>query len=488
MVQLLIFSFGLIAVFLSAGRGDAAMGSDWRRLAGENGQGVNARAVGLLGEGRVLLENEAGEQFETPLEVLSEKDRDWFRAWEADWRERAKVGARLNEVIGKPIFRDSWRLWDEKVANVAGRLAWNKESDTPYSSSYRKYTGADYRFLGARPYSAAAYGDDRGLLARISLVFANKGDSFSGAGMGEDHFQKGENLTTMEKFALMLEKDAKTLTASLTKVLGEGGVQYFGEGADRRKVTRWDWNGHAFILSEEEDEYVGLLVVSVEEAENRGRTDRIQDSVMKERLLGNVVTEENGDVFIDNIPMVNQGPKGYCVPATFERAMRYQGVPADMYLLAVAGGTAPGGGTNTQRLFQEVERIVRSKGRTPDDVRVDPLRLNTIKRYIDSGVPIMWQMCSLSSYNDIANRRTAERKSVDNWSVYAATIAQEAQANAKEMAGTQANFHVCMIIGYNEATQELAVSDSWGDRYAIRWIHLDEAAAVTHGKGFAIKR
>ena len=49
-------------------------------------------------------------------------------------------------------------------------------------------------------------------------------------------------------------------------------------------------------------------------------------------------------------------------------------------------------------------------------------------------------------------------------------------------------FHVCMIIGYNEATQELAVSDSWGANYAMRWVHLDEAAAVGNGRGFAIKR
>ncbi|WP_411845960.1 hypothetical protein AAFN60_20680 [Roseibacillus persicicus] len=465
-----------------------ALNNDWRRLAAGDGRGVNARAVALLGEGRVLLENEAGEQFETPLEVLSSEDRSWFLEWEADWKKRAAVGKKLNAVIGQPVFLDSWRLWDEKAEVVAKRLAWRPESKTPFSSSFRRYTGADYRFLGARPYSVAAYGDDRGLLARMSLVFANKGDSFSAAGMAEDHFKEGESDTTMKKFAQMLKNDVAAVTDSLTSVLGEGEVQYFGEGNDRRRVVRWDWNGHAFILSEEDEEYVGLLIVSIEEAENRGRTDRIPDSEIKERLANNVVHEKNGDVHIKNIPMVNQGPKGYCVPATFERAMRYQGVPADMYLLAVAGGTAPGGGTNTQRLFEEVESIVRRKGRRPDDVKINPLRMRTVQRYIDEGVPIMWQMCSLSEYNAIANRRTQARKSVTDWAAYAAQIAEEAEANAKTMENVKANFHVCMIIGYNEATQELAVSDSWGARYEIRWIHIDEAAAVGNGKGFAIKR
>ena len=154
----------------------------------------------------------------------------------------------------------------------------------------------------------------------------------------------------------------------------------------------------------------------------------------------------------------------------------------------MAGGTAPGGGTNTQRLFEEVESMVRRKGRRPDDVKVDPLRMRTVKRYIDDGVPIMWQMCSLSEYNSVANKRTQERKAVSDWQTYAEKIAEEAKENAKRMEDIEDNFHVCMIIGYNEATQELAVSDSWGERYAIRWVHLEEAAAVSNGRGFAIKR
>lgn len=464
------------------------VGGDWRRLSDDDGEGVNARAVALLGEGMILLENEAGVQFETPLEVLSAKDREWFSSWKSDWEKRAEVGAKLNKVIGQDVFRDSWRLWDEKVTNIATRLHWNRESQTPYSSSYRRYTDASYQFLGARPFSAAAYGDDRGLLERISLVFANKGDSFSSAGSGEDHFKEGEDLTTMDKFEQTLEADARTLQSAISSVLGEGITQRFGEGENRRSIMRWDWNNHAFILSEEEREYVSLMIVSVEEAENKGRLDKVSDQEMKERLAKNVVRESNGDVVIKNIPMVDQGPKGYCVPATFERAMRYQGVPADMYLLAVAGGTAPGGGTNTQRLFDEVKSMVRRKGRRPDDVRLDPLRFRTVQRYIDDGVPIMWQMCSLSEYNAIANQRTRERHNVKDWDAYTIKIAAEAEANAEKMKDNKSNFHVCMIIGYNEKTQELAVSDSWGARYEIRWVHINEAAAVSNGSGFAIKR
>ncbi|MFT6865090.1 MAG: hypothetical protein ACJAVK_003663 [Akkermansiaceae bacterium] len=43
-----------------------------------------------------------------------------------------------------------------------------------------------------------------------------------------------------------------------------------------------------------------------------------------------------------------------------------------------------------------------------------------------------------------------------------------------------------MIIGYNEATNEIAVSDSWGSNYTLRWVHLDEAEAVSNKSGYVI--
>ncbi len=462
--------------------------SEWRRLSNGKGGGISARIVAVVSESKILIENSTGQRFETPLEVFTKEDREWVTEWRKWWDERTEVAAKLNEAIGHPVFNAAWRLWDEESKLVAERLQLPQESETPYSSSFRLYAGDSYRFLAARPYSVAAYGDDQGRFARMSLVFSNKGDSFSSVGSGEDHFREGENGISLRNFEDMIKYDAKTLTESLTAVLGEGETQYYGEANNRRRIVRWDWNSHAFILSEEDDEYVGLLIVSVEEAENRGRTDRIPDSEIKKRLAANVVREENGDVYVKNIPMVDQGPKGYCVPATFERAMRYQGVPADMYLLAIAGGTQPGGGTYTQELYDEVKSIIRRKGRRPDDIKTTPLKMRTVKRYIDEGVPIMWQMCSLDLYNKIANRRSQERRDVTDWEAYGEKIAEEASSNAKLLEDVEANHHVCMIIGYNEETEEVAVSDSWGARYAIRWVHFEEAAAVSNGQGFAIKR
>ena len=94
-------------------------------------------------------------------------------------------------------------------------------------------------------------------------------------------------------------------------------------------------------------------------------------------------------------------------------------------------------------------------------------------------------MRSLGQYNEVANKRTKEREDVDDFSVWASDVQSEAEKVAPQLSAS-ANFHICMVIGYNESTNEVAVSDSWGPRYELRWVHLDIAKAVTSRGGFVI--
>jgi hypothetical protein len=41
--------------------------------------------------------------------------------------------------------------------------------------------------------------------------------------------------------------------------------------------------------------------------------------------------------------------------------------------------------------------------------------------------------------------------------------------------------HVCLIVGFNRETGEIAISDSWGPGYEERWLTVEEAAAISHG-------
>ena len=440
-----------------------------------------------LDKGTAILRRSDGQEFPTPLSILSSESRALVqKTWTAKMEFIGKTMPQLNQSLGIPLFINPGNLWNEPAAKIAARLKWPAESKTPFTSSYRRYTRPGYLVAGAHPYTVVAYGDESGSADSFSLIFSNKGDSLSTAGAGEDHFTDNGQKIDRNTLKGAMRYDEKTISESLTKALGESTFQRFaGQGNRTIKVERWDWNDHSFLLTHVKEEYVGLRIVKTDFADANGKIERIKDGEMRDRLVKNVVKKENGDVVIENIPMVDQGPKGYCAPATFERAMRHAGVAADMYLLATLATTG-GGGTNTRKLYDEVAFTTRSKGgRTARKIELKSLEPSKLKKYLDKGVPVLWQMCSLSLYNQTANLRTRERRSVKDWASYATKIGAEAEQNAPKLR-ERANHHICMIIGYNEQTNELAVSDSWGRRYGIRWIHVSEAEAVSNRSGFVI--
>lgn len=444
--------------------------------------------VHSIADGKITFEMKNGKTFTTATSTITNDSLANAKAALQKSDSAAEQNTTvINTAVSHPLFRSATPLWEQAADQVGKRLKWPKESSSDQSSSHRYYPPKNYTFLGAHPYSAVLYGGANGNSSHLSLVFANKGDYGSKLGMGEDHFKKirpdEAPPTSLDE---AIELDAKIINQSLSGALGDPSEQYYGEKEDKRRVQRWDYGEHSFILSEEESEYTSLLIVPKSVADNQGKIAFVKDSDLKSIVAANVIKSENGDTVIKNIPMVDQGPKGYCAPATFERAMRYMLVPADMYLLATLA-TQPGGGTNTSRLADSAKRIIRSKARRIKDLDLkQDLKIRTVQKYIDKGVPILWQMRSLEGYNKIANERTKERAKTSDLESWAQTISTEAEKVQKGFERAYEKHHICMIIGYNETTNEVAVSDSWGPRYAIRWVHIDIAKAVTNPGGFVI--
>ena len=434
-----------------------------------------------------LLRRSDGQEFKTPLAYLSEESRNEIRSTWTTHRKKVERHLKLlNEALSHQLFASNGNIWNEPARNVARRLRLPTESETSFTSSYRLYTRGSYSLAGAKPKTVVTYGDHEGRTLSLSIIYSNKGDSLSTVGAGEDHFKNNGKEIDRNTLEGAMIYDEASIARTITSVLGEPTEQrMLGQGNDKHKVKRWDWNGHSFLLAHVKEEYVRLSIVRASFADGGGRFSRVSDGEIKARLKKNVSREDNGDVQIKNIPMVDQGPKGYCAPATFERAMRHAGVPSDMYLLATLA-TEGGGGTNTQKLYEEVAFTTRSKGgRTAREIPLKSLAPNKLKRYIDKGVPILWQMCSLPGYNQVANARTRARRNVTNWTNYASKIAIAAEKNSEALQD-KANFHLCMIIGYNEETNEIAISDSWGKNYSVRWIHVHEAEAVSNKGGYVI--
>ena len=209
----------------------------------------------------------------------------------------------------------------------------------------------------------------------------------------------------------------------------------------------------------------GSLAASMKHSRG-GAATRLSD------LPRNVVKNDDGDVYVDNLPMVDQGDKGYCVVASVQRLFEYYGIGADMHQIAQIAESDPKQGTSTLIMAKELDKIdYRFKTRLDiigmgsplteveekrDEYYVgDPVDerkfLKEIERHIDKGLPLLWSL-ELGRYPEKPN------------------------LNPQTAGG-----HMRMIIGYNEKTQEIIFSDSWGAGHEMKRMKMSHAYAASHG-------
>jgi hypothetical protein len=421
--------------------------------------------------------------------------------------------------MGVLLFKEP-SLWQEDDGVVARRLGWPQESQTTTQSSFRLYPSEQkpVNILGARAYSCVLYAT-RGRPTEVSIVFVNEGDyawtqnylatakklrpddtpdlpvfptnsapdlapelttgpaddlEMLRAMNQDDLARVGQDVR--DAFAKALKQDTQTLTDGLTKLFGDPQHTGFGGGAEtRERVLRWDWQGHAFLLSSPKDAYVTLRIVPIDFADNYGKGDVIDRDELKTELAQRVKQSDSGDVVVGDIPMVDQGPKGYCVPATWERYLRYLGIPADMYVLANAAGTSQLG-TGLDAMVVNFDSLVTLYHRRIDGSTGD-LDLKTIARSIDAGLPIMWACSIHLPFEKAISSRKKERDAVTDWNAWAAKLQEQDKTEIPaEITGSPI-----------ARTNEVAISDSWSKAYAIRWLTLDEANAINAGHTYVIE-
>ena len=409
---------------------------------------------------------------------------------------------KIDKAFGVTLFADPL-LWKEDDGVVAKRLGWPEESRTSTNSSYRLYPTdkEPLMILGARAYSCVMYAA-KSFPTEISIVFVNEGDfdwTKRFAGEAKDKLKHTDEATAQddvagisqdvhEAFEKALKQDAQTITDAMTGLFGQPAHQLFGGGSEtREQVKRWDWQGHAFLLSTPRDTYVTLRIVPTAVADNYGKADNIDHDDLKALLLKRVSRTDSGDVVVTDIPMVDQGPKGYCVPATWERYLRFLGIPADMYVLAMAAGSSQRG-TNLDAMTANVDSLVTLYHRRIDGIQGD-LDLRTIQKNIDVGLPMMWTCTIHGPFEKAISQRMKDRATVTDWAAWGAKLdSGDAAEIAQEITGAAPlGGHQRMIIGYNDKTGEIAISDSWSKAFAIRWMTLREANAINLGQSYVIE-
>lgn len=400
----------------------------------------------------------------------------------------------VNRAAGAQLFADG-SLWDDAAAAAAERLGLAVESESATLASYRSYPGAETLWFGARPYSISLQARD-GKPVSLFVVFANLGD-FGGLAAARESLAiaRGAARTDLKKKIDDAERgldpairhDADAVAAAFDKLLG-GGARGRGStlGQVRERGAQWEWSGHEFFVAEQRGAYVALRITPAAAAgAAAAAAEPGSRAEFRAELRRRVVKRENGDVVIGGMPMVDQGEKGFCVPATLDRVLRYLGVPSDMYLLAVACGTQAGGGTKMDDVVAGLRRHLKDNRRDLETAGggVQP---RAVAKWIDDGIPVLWLMRVNPEFDAELTARAAQRRDTADPKAWKEVLKAARKQWRRIETGRDAG-HLCLIVGYNEATDELAISDSWGPEFAERWLAADEAKEITAGGLFVVR-
>ncbi|MCB1228400.1 MAG: C39 family peptidase [Verrucomicrobiales bacterium] len=301
-------------------------------------------------------------------------------------------------------------------------------------------------------------------LARVTLSVFNVGDS-------------GEISTPA------FEQIIRTCGRTLGQVLGVSPKEQRQQGRGPVAATvGWAWaTPHTLALMEHNDlnakntgrrtgspEFVRIKIASAEYKDwflGIKRVGETSTTVSRAGLVNNVQHEANGDVVITNVPMVDQGPKGYCVVASCQRLFEYYHIAFDQHQLAqVVGTTADGGtlGSATEEGLDKIDSLFKTRFKSLISYRMDSRdreKLNAdrfkkmIRDSIDQGIPLLWSL----------------------------GLGQMREDPPLPQSGQISGGHMRLIIGYNDAQQRVIFSDSWGAGHEKKSADMRAAFACTHG-------
>jgi len=265
-------------------------------------------------------------------------------------------------------------------------------------------------------------------------------------------------------------------------------------------------------------EYISVLLVSNAASSRMASASAVSTAQRLQHtssIKDNVRRGDAGDVWIENIPMVDQGQKGYCAAAASERILRYYGLDIDQHQIAQIANTAAEGGTSIQGMLEAISTVGRK-------FQLD--RRDLVSASFGGSFERSSYVRQINQYNTEAKRRgepTIDWKQyvADNtvdlnriWADMKPDVLLASQVNQTmafsrffqeikrytdqgvplmwsclvgmypenpPLGQTGAFGHVRLIIGYNEGTREVLYSDTWGAAHTLKRIPVDHAWAMT---------
>ena len=352
-------------------------------------------------------------------------------------------------------------------------------------------------------------GGEEEKISRVELSLYNRGDA--GLAVMDVAALKGELAAVVKK----LDPAAKKWKPEKTTLRNDA-VQY------RVRFDRSDPTGELVwglsapdAENRREVEYLRLtLAPKAAEGAKRAAAKKPKGVAGKAKIRDNVTKSPNGDVFIDNVPMVDQGRKGYCAAAVSERVLRYYGNQIDEHEIAQQAETDAEGGTSVAKMKDAVTAIGQKNGLGFQSIVSMSAGLgdleDEIARYNKAAKAEKMPALSLDQFTRGNTIYVSElREAMDKKVVYrmrqkdsrlkkfSTGVRQQVNAGVPVFWGVTLGIfpergvnpqstggHMRLIIGYNDKKKEILYTDTWGEGHELKRMPEDWAFAITHDAFF----
>lgn len=352
---------------------------------------------------------------------------------------------------------------------------------------------------------------EQGLISDVSISLYNRGDNGQ---ISKSDFNRmsTEALNHLNKKTNVRPRDiSKRGTVKLDRQL-------------------WMWANSAILLEKsfsrknQAPEFLRLKMKPKNAKKKRiANRSSLDDNVVKDRATG--------DVYIQGIPMVDQGRKGYCAVASAARIYQYYGLDVDQHELAQIAGTGSSSGTSLGEMVASLKKVTRHvhskvlvlyeypKGladKRPDAKSSHQDYNRSIRNYnnglkefardvknynkiakkqgkktfqddFDKGVvnrQVLSQKCDKDIYRSVMVKKSSYSRfnnKIYSYIDQGIPIGWCLQLGMFKEANLPQSFggHMRLIIGYNKKTKELIYTDSWGAGHGKKRMPAADAFCMT---------
>jgi hypothetical protein len=282
----------------------------------------------------------------------------------------------------------------------------------------------------------------------------------------------------------------------------------------RRKIYSMKWNSpkQTAILewstsgrrkSEFKAEFIRLKVSAA-----GGVTGKLRSTIKSAKELTRRINRKpDGSVYLD-LPMIDQGSKAYCAASSVERVLRYYGSDASQHLIAQLVDTSAYGGSNLHKLrkamkkadvklgvkvqtydcgfdlnnYSQFKTFLRKYNKSAKKLKEHQVSEKEIRR----NPKLLFGMMRSPAFihmrrkdrSDFGKFKRAIHTNINNgipvfWGLLYGIIKEQKQIS------NRVGGHMRLITGYNDKTNELIYSDTWGAGHEFKTMKIDKAWAVT---------